>query len=134
MRMGHGLGPLEVGTHEHQSMVSADRLIERHARSPAFANHLCDLANECPPPVKRTSRMLELAQADANRSDAPAEIVGEQLRSNRHRSRHPRRRLRFCGLRRAVEQGTKQRHSGQAVRKNVVEPDQHRNLAVAPPG
>jgi hypothetical protein len=62
-------GLFEVGTHEHDAVLPADRPVERRARSPALASELQGLAEQRPDRNEGPRRVSDLVHASADAGD-----------------------------------------------------------------
>jgi hypothetical protein len=63
------LGSFQVGAHELDAVLPADRPVERSARCPAFASELKSLPEQRPAWGEGSLRVLDLVHAPPNASD-----------------------------------------------------------------
>src|SRR5690242_8526154 len=123
-------GLSKVGTHEQDTVLRADRPVERGARGPALPGELQALAEQRAGWGEGPPGMPDLVHAPADAGDGSAKRVAEKLRAGGHGPRGPWRALLLRGFRHCVKQGAEQKQRCEAVGENVVEADEHRYVPI----
>lgn len=134
MGVRHGVRATQVGPDQEKTPVPADRPVQRHLRCPAVPGDPPDLPHDRRQAADQAGRVQQGLQRSGDSPGPLPDVAGQQLPWARRGPGYPGWRRRGLLIGTSVEQRADHRDSGDSIGDDVMQPDEHPDVAVGQAG